>query len=522
MTSSMPKAKAPKLSAKLKTPKPKQEEETRMVEVDPLERVWIYYVVDRCTGKIIYVGQTNNLKRRWQEHERDKRTAIQEYAKRKQRTFDMLDFRIVKKLPMGCARVDANRLEAYFIAEFKTHYSSKNNTDVANKNAGNDATSYDHAEVTAELERGYEWPKGCEAQVAAIAAEPKDLEQARANLAILQSIAEDNPELQSQILPILAEVEGTLQTLQTGPYDRAKEAYEAYCEKPPHELVPRDDLMATVNSIKDLTPDDPAVQHRWRKVWTPLMNSDSNKTTISAAEAMFIMGAVMTWLGDHAETKLTLTTKTAKRCLALREWMAAQDNDGKPPSAMAKTRPSALANVEAAAEEASLGGWMNDWKCKYGKPEAGTVRVLLRHWPKVLDYMLGKSQAERTLDTARRANALLRAGYVHVTERTARPAQSVDLKPLVTTTDGEPVYRFVQNFLNGTNTAMADALLEGVDADRAKWMRDTNVANQSDEKKRNRQSNEARTERAQAVDKKRKEGESSTEPNAQDDFDSDE
>ena len=516
-TSSTPKAKTPKPST---TPS----EETKIVEVDPLWRVWIYYVVDRCTGKIIYVGQTNNLKRRWKEHERKNRTSIQEYAKRHERTFDMFDFRIVKALPMGCAQVDANRMEAYFIAEFETLYSSKNNTHVANKTAGNHATSYDHAEVKAELEKGYEWPEGCEAQVAAMAAEPKDLEQARATLAILQSIAEDNPELESQILPILAKTEQTLQDLQTGPYDRAKEAYETYCEMPPHEPVSRDDLMATLNSIKDLTPDDQAVQQRWRKVWAPLMNSDSNKTTVSVGEARGFMLMVTAWLGDHAETKLALTTNTAKRCLEMRSWLAAQNNDGKPPSNEAKARLTAMANVEAATQEASLGVWMRHWKGKSGKPESSTVRVLLRHWPKVLDSMLGKSQAEKTLDVARRANALLKGGYATYLERTARPEQSVGLTPLSATTDGEPVYQFVQHFLKGQNTAMADALLEGVDADRAKWMRDTNVAKHSDAKETTRQRSEARTERAQAVAEKVKGGESSTAPelDAQDDSDSDE
>tara|TARA_B110001452_G_scaffold105994_1_gene87839 strand:- start:66 stop:1598 length:1533 start_codon:yes stop_codon:yes gene_type:complete len=497
----------------------------QIVKVDPLRPVYIYIVTDRCTDKIIYVGQTVDCTRRWVQHEKSERTSLQDYAERHDRTFDMFKFKKVDALPMGCAQVDANRMEAYFIAEFETIYSSKNNKDVANKTAGNHATSYVHAEVKAELEKGYQWPEGCEAQVAAMAAEPKDVEQARADLAILQSIAEDNPELESQIRPILAKTEQTLQDLQTGPYDRAKEAYEKYCEMPPHEPVPRDDLMATVNAVKDLTPDDPAVQQRWKKVWTPHMHSDSNKTTISVEEAMFIMGAVKAWLGDHAETKLTLTTTTAKRCLELRSWLAAQNNDGKAPSQNAKTRKTSLANVEAATQEASLGAWMHDWKGQYGKPESGTVRVLLRHWPKVLNLMLGKSKDEKTLDVARRANALLKGGYAVFTERTARPEQSVGLTPLITTTDGKDgkeVYQFVHNFLLGTNPAMADALLEGVDADRAKWMRDTNLAKQSDAKETKRQKNEAATERRQAVAKKRK-GESSTAPelDAQDDSESD-
>jgi hypothetical protein len=253
------------------------------------------------------------------------------------------------------------------------------------------------------------------------------------------------------------------------------------------------------------------------------MNSDSNKTTISVGEARGFMMMVMAWLGDHAETKLDTTTLTAKRCLELREWLAAQDNDGKPPSLAAKARVSALANVEAAAQEASLGAWMTNWKGKIGKPEPGTVRVLLRHWPKALDSLLGKSRAERTLDKARRANALLKDGYAIYIERNARPAQSVDLKLLGPTTDGYPVYMFVSGFLDGGNTAMADTLLEGVDADRAKWIRDLNLAKQSDDKEKTRQDNKAAKERRQATNKKFKGGESSTAPelDAQDDSDSD-
>jgi hypothetical protein len=511
-SSSTPKAKAPKPKA-----------ETRMTKVDWLRQTWIYLLLDPHTKKVIYVGKSVDMENRLLQHGAKKDSGIKTYLKRKKLLFRHLVMKKVPELPKGCAAVDADRFEAYFIAKYKTMYDMFNNEDACNNNNGNYARRVDRDATTKELEKGYEWPEGCAAQVAELEATPKDLLEARANKEILSSLAFEYPDLEPEIRGMLIEVEQTLQTLQTGPYDRAKEAYETYCEKPPHELVPRDDLMATLNAIKDLTPDDPAVQHRWRKVWTPLMHSDSNKTTISVEEAMFIMGAVKAWLGDHAETKLTLTTTTAKRCLALREWMAAQNNDGKPPSQGAKARPSALANVEAATKETSLGHWMHNWKGTYGKPEPGTVRVLLRHWPKVLDSMLGKSMAEKSLDTARRANALLKAGYVHVTERTARPEQSVDLKPLTSTTDGMPVYMVVQNFLKGQNPAMANALLEGVDADRAKWMRDTNLAEQSDYKEKKRQQGEAQTKRAQATNKKLKGGESSTAPalEAQDDSDSD-
>jgi predicted GIY-YIG superfamily endonuclease len=512
-SSSTPKAKAPKPKA-----------ETRMTKVDWLRQTWIYLLLDPHTKKVIYVGKSVDMENRLLQHGAKKDSGIKTYLKRKKLLFRHLVMKKVPELPKGCAAVDADRFEAYFIAKYKTMYDMFNNEDACNNNNGNYARRVDRDVTTKELEKGYEWPEGCAAQVAELEATPKDLLEARANKEILSSLALEYPDLEEEIRGMLIEAEQTLQDLQTGPYDRAKEAYETYCEKPPHELVPRDDLMATVNGIKDLTPEDPAVQHRWRKVWTKLMHSDSNKTTISVFEAMFIMGTVMAWLGDHAETKLTLTTKTAKWCLKLREWMAAQDNDGKPPSMGANSRASALANVEAATQEASLGEWMTNWKNKYGKPEPGTVRVLLRHWPKVLASLLGKSRAEKTLDLARRANALLKAGYAQSIERTARPAQSVDLKPLVTTTDGDPVYKFVFNFLDGGNPAMADTLLEGVDADRAKWMRDTNVAKQSDYKKKMRQHDGAQTKRRQAVTKKRKEeGESSTAPEceAQNDSDSD-
>ena len=516
-TTSTPKPKAPK-------PAPKPKTDTRLAKIDWLRQVWIYLLLDPDTNKVIYVGQSVDMENRLLQHGAKEDSGIVAYLKRKKLTFRQLIMKKVPELPKGCAQMDANRFEAYFIAKYNTVFNMIHNQDVANDSNGNFARHVDVEATTKELEKGYEWPEGCAAQVAELEATPKDLLEARANKEILSSLAFEYPSLEPEIRGMLIEVEQTLQDLQTGPYDRAKEAYEGYCEMPPHKVVPRDDLMATVNAIKDLTPDDPAVQHRWRKVWTPLMHSDSNKTTISVEEAMFIMGAVKAWLGDHAETKLALTTRTAKKCLEMRSWLAAQNNDGKPPSNGAKARASALANVEAATQEASLGCWMTSWKGPHGKPEPATVRVLLRHWPKALDLMLGKSQAEKTLDTARRANALLKGGYAFFSERTARPEQSVDLEPLSATTDGMPVYTFVQNFLKGQNPAMADALLEGVDADRAKWMRDTNVAKRSDYKERARQANEAATERRQATNKKVKGGESSTaepELEAQDDSDSD-
>ena len=133
-------------------------------ETDPYRRCWIYVIWDRRRHVIIYVGQSVDCGRRWQEHIRaavaeDSKSGLADFLRREQTTTAMLELRLAEGLPNGVAWKDANRWEAFLISKHKTVYDPQNNKRVCNKNNGNGATEVNYEAQEEELTRGYEWPQ---------------------------------------------------------------------------------------------------------------------------------------------------------------------------------------------------------------------------------------------------------------------------------------------------------------------------------------------------------------------------
>lgn len=488
-----------KKKAKKKKTEKKPKDETRLTVVDPLQRTWVYIVFVHLTGKIIYAGQSIDTTRRWKQHAAKQDSGIQSYLKRKNLTFDKLRIKIVEELPDGCARRDANRMEAFFIAKHNLVYNPIHNAEVANNTNGNYTRDVDVEATTAELEKGYKWPKEYEAAVKVRMNDSSELKAATATIEALKTLQWLNPELEDELQTAIVATEAVKEKLETGPYEYAVETYETYQAMPAYAGVPRNDVIAALNAIKALNNTDTFISSQCKKVWLRLLHTDKNAESIDAMEAMHVMGVVVAWLGRHAEEQLDLTTYTAQRCLKLRDWSEAHDG-GKPSLHAKKTTKAAtggLASAQAANEEASLGHWINNWKSKFGKPHASTVRVLLRHFPKLLESLFGRSKDEKTEEMTQTANAMLKAGYAVPMEREALPDKQLKLWPC--DAKNKPSYNYIQKILQGGNVSKIDVLLNGVDADRAMWIRAQHTANTPLAQERIRQGNQAAAERGQAL-----------------------
>lgn len=463
---------------------------------DPLRRVWIYILIDRRTSKVVYVGQSVDYGRRWQQHEAKSDSGIKAYLEREGTTFGMLKLKIVDELPNGCALRDADKFEAYFISHFRTVYDMNHNKHVANDTNGNYARKVDPVAVAAELEAGYVWPTECAAAAKRFTEAPKELEEARANVEILETILIENPDVEG--------VEAALSTaltvrakLETGPYEYALKAFETYEAMPTYEPINRDALVAQLNTIKDMSPSDTKLQEEHRRVWMRVTHSDQHRSSdVSAFEAKHIMGMVVGWLGTHAESQLDTTTHVAQKCLALRAWSAT--HGGRKPSPSAVFRMDALDDVAAATTEAALGAWLRNWKHDGKRSEHATVSVLLRHYSTLRDFMFGESASEKTIRVAKEANKLLKDGYAIKREWESRPHDTT-LKELKCTTFGKEIYKCMWNFLNGQGTEIADTLLEGVDAERAAWMRAAHTGNRPKLLERVQRVHKEQAERRRAV-----------------------
>lgn len=450
-------------------PKPKQE--TRLIEVDPLRRVWIYMIVDRGTGKIIYIGQSVDTGRRWKSHINKMDTGLQEYCLRKSCRFDRLKIVIVSQLPNGVAQCDADRFEAYFIAIHNTVFHMINNREVANNTNGNRARNVDPESTAQEIEIGYVWPKAMEKKVEKLKQASPELEEARALVDVLETIIVQNPKIEDEVRTELVIAETQKSKLEMGAYQRACVAFQEYEAMPSYASVPRSDVVAQLNGIKELDKSDVALQKQCNKVWLRILHTDKGDAPVGAGQAMFVMGVVKEWIGEQAESNLNLDTAAAKRCLELREWSS--KNEGRVPSQAAMKREAKEGETaEDLKNEDSLGQWINHWRGAYGRPSPNTVLVLLRHYPALITRFFEESRSDKSDAITKELNSKLRAGFGDLHESEADT--TIQKLPCTSTTsnpNARKVYRKLNHFLDGGNASEADNILEGLQEERADRLR---------------------------------------------------
>ena len=103
---------------------------------DDYVRRWVYTVTDRTTNKVIYVGQTNNLRGRWKAHEKAT-SPCKRLAMHLQATQHSDRFAKCEGFPDGVVGTKhANMLESYMIAKYATVYNMKSNPDGCNCTTG--------------------------------------------------------------------------------------------------------------------------------------------------------------------------------------------------------------------------------------------------------------------------------------------------------------------------------------------------------------------------------------------------
>lgn len=151
-------------------PKRKQPESTALVESDGDKKVWIYTVIDKRSGVVRYVGQTDNLKRRWKQHiSKDSdcarlRDEIQAVG------FQMFKIEIVEEVACGIPKSVAHLYEAYYMEHYNT---------IFNRNFaphGLNIGVADHRKAW-YIER---WKKGKKHEIQKVAARAKRIKAARA------------------------------------------------------------------------------------------------------------------------------------------------------------------------------------------------------------------------------------------------------------------------------------------------------------------------------------------------------
>ena len=139
---------------------PKRKRESRAIVpwVDDGRRRYVYFVRDSVTNAIIYVGQTLNVKGRWQAHVRSNSscTRLRAYIAE---TVHAPKFEICDSFPDGVdGEKDAYAVEAYYIAKHNTVHNMHTNPSGCNQTTGQGARAIgpDVCAMVADwIENGY-------------------------------------------------------------------------------------------------------------------------------------------------------------------------------------------------------------------------------------------------------------------------------------------------------------------------------------------------------------------------------
>ena len=477
-----PVAKKPKQPKKPKTEEAK--ESTALVTIDPNTPVVIYMILDRGTGKVLYIGQSIHMARRFSQHLNRIRaqaedSCLSKYCTRHQRSIKSLEIKPVPGLPDGVAHVHADAFEAYFISKYDTVYSMLANPDGCNLTAGNHANRVDKDEIERQLAEGYVWPEPARAQVASLQAASAKLKEARLQEAVLSDLdarsnadpehpIEGLAEALGEARLVLGRMEGD--GLCEHVRDKLLPKYEAL---PPYAEVPRSEVVAALNGVSDRAKEaDEELGKAIRWEAKALLLDHWRDVPLTANEAALKLRIVLGLVGRFAETKLDLTSTTMRNWVAIRAWSA--QHGGKTPSLSAKTRPLRPNETYAdLVEEERLGQVIGNWKKPFqeqhrnstGRPEEASVYVLVRDFPALLKLIASKAEtAAKTAERDATCIALLKRGMAPPNEREAFPddSEAEGLTPFeVKATDMAsdafaPVQVLARNFVDGTNPVLPE------------------------------------------------------------------
>lgn len=407
-----------------KAPKAPKAESTALVEIDPNTPTMIYMVIDKGTGKVLYIGQSVHAYRRFVQHKNSIRAQAEHsslgcYCARRQRAVRDLEFKPVPGLPNGVAHRHADAFEAYYISKYDTLFNMLTNPDGCNLTVGNHANKVDVAEIKRQLAEGYKWPEPAKAQVAALEGAPTALKDARFQEAVLTDLdarANTDPEKPIEGLAealgearlILGRMEGD------GLYEHVHDVVlPKYEDMAPYDEVPRSNVVAELNDISDRANEvDEELGKAIRWEGKALLLDHWREVPLTANEVVHKLRVVLGVVNRFAESRLDLTPPILEKFKAARIWSS--KHDYKAPSGAATRRHlKAGETFGDLEEEATLGHMIANWKSAYtpshpsltGRPFEASVKVLLRDFPELLKAI--RTKDEIAADNAARDDALI-------------------------------------------------------------------------------------------------------------------
>ena len=406
-------------------------------------REWVYEFVyqsgeiiddikELLEGETFYVGRSRDFYRRGREHSRDQkkkaRLLNQVLKTLNAKVKDMIQ--IIPELPHGVPADRAREMEAFFIESRKTIYapSTTRGARMCNLKVGDASTSKDdlkeylsidrYREIEDELKRGFphpfQWKKERELAhaeaVVDVVDTVLDVEDGEEIDAERRSSLEVERELANKCRAVLLREKEEYNDATMALYNEADRLVKSYAAMPGYTIVPRDELVANLNSLGDHAAADDDLKQQVR-FWQRFTHPDKHQQPITTVAAQSWVTQVREHVGATLEDSVNKTTTIARKCIELRDWCM-KTGKGRKPAKDARKR--ALQHGETLQDlhvEGALGAWISDWRSKAGKPEERTIRILLRHFPNLIVSFFKSSKRETTRTNLCELARLLQEGY---------------------------------------------------------------------------------------------------------------
>ena len=400
--------------------------------------IFVYEAIDPVTKLPFYVGRTGDLGRRAKEHQKRCMLKIRELMKLKNFKFKDVQRR-VPELPDGCAAVDGQEMEAYFIFQRNTVYHPQNCQWGCNSKIGDHGTEMTPTRF-AELKKmfageGYKFPVN----------EPKDLRDARAEFEIANAfvaMAEEVGDAKSVEVFNECRVLAKKELLEI---ERVHLGLRAFVERVLADYedkyvdaVDQATLQVGLNlTKKEMNEDDEFVDLKRVVTSMSLVCKEKEGVDVSSEAAANGLKMVLAMISSREEAKLKWTKKTVKaKMVAVRTWTRA--------NGMTKPMQNALTKEERVLAIA-LAHWKGDDRHYGGKyTDLHNCRVIMRSVPWFQDFV---GSVDKIANDWTELNAQLCDGFAWSAEPEFEGKKSISAGK-----DNHAVYVKLDRLVHGTGS----------------------------------------------------------------------
>jgi hypothetical protein len=262
------------------------------------------------------------------------------------------------------------------------------------------------------------------------------------------------------------------------PFMKARALRVEYEEKDSWQTVSRDAVFTQMMEVQALDATNADLADYFKNL-KKAFHSDKHISLgiqMTAREAVGVFTMIESWTGAFEEAALLNNKEVAAhvaKATEWREWMRA--NEG------AKPTEKASGDVKSAEEktaEKKLGSAMRDWRHGFNshppQEHRNVYLVLLRDFASFAQFCYG--MAEKTHTNVTKVNRLLCTGHGNQAARNAFPNLANFPSACPACHSLRPEYGVLTNYLNGSNGAQEEALLQGVDPAYAVWLRETHAS----------------------------------------------